>query len=101
MSLNEPRFAKTADVVRLVGDAEQRVENLPGVTALATTTGLPLEPNIWDAFTIEGRPLAKDRYHGIAEIHIVSPRYFEVFRIPLLRGRSFTDHDDQRALGLR
>jgi predicted permease len=100
MSLNDPRFAKPAAVAQLVRDAERRVENLPGATALATTGRLPLEPNAWDAFTIEGRPLAKDRYHGIAEVHVVSPRYFEVFRIPLLRGRSFTDHDDQRAPGV-
>ncbi len=100
ISLNEPRFAKTAAVAQLVREAERRVENLPGVTALATTTGLPLEPNFWSPFTIEGRPLAKDRYHGIAELHSVSLRYFELFRIPLLRGRLFTDHDDGRAPGV-
>jgi putative ABC transport system permease protein len=100
MSLNEPRFAKTAAVAQLVRDAERRVESLPGVTVLATTTGLPLEPKFWQPFNIEGRPLAKDRYHGIAEIHGVSPGYFEVFRIRLVRGRSFTDHDDGRASGV-
>jgi predicted permease len=100
MSLNEPRFAKTVAVAQLIREAERRVENLPGVTVLATTVGLPLEPRLWSPFTIEGRPLAKDRHAGIAEIHIVSPLYFEVFRIPLFRGRSFTDHDDQRAPGV-
>ena len=29
MSLNEPRFAKTADVVRLIRHAERRVQNTP------------------------------------------------------------------------
>lgn len=45
-------------------------------------------------FTIEGRPLTNGPFHGGGSWRTVSPRYFEVFRIPLLRGRMFTDRDD-------
>jgi putative ABC transport system permease protein len=99
MSLNEPRFAKTMAVARLVRDAERRVESIPGVEALAINWWpLPLEggqPRL--PFTIEGRPLSSDQHHGYADFRLVSWRYFDVFKIPLLRGRVFTDRDDSRA----
>jgi hypothetical protein len=84
-----------------VRDAERRVESIPGVEALAITDSLPLEPRPqWDPVVIEGRPLTNDRYHGWALVRVFSPRYFEVFHIPLRRGRMFTERDDGRAPGV-
>jgi putative ABC transport system permease protein len=97
MSLTGPRFHTTAAVAQLVRDAERRVESLPGVTALAATYSLPLESRFGGPFEIEDRP--NDTY-GAKDACYVSPRYFEVFRIPLLRGRAFTDRDDGRAPGV-
>jgi len=84
-----------------VRNARDRVESIPGVEALSITDSLPLDPSAnASAFIIEGRPLGKDRYHGGTDIRDVSTRYFEVFRIPLLRGRMFTERDDGRAPGV-
>ena len=100
MSLNGARFQKTAAVAQLIREAQRRVESLPGVVALAATYWLPLDRldrGIGGGpFEIEGRP--NDEYGASA--HYVSPRYFEVFRIPLLRGRAFTDRDDALAPGI-
>jgi predicted permease len=93
MSLNDSRFMTTAAVAQLVRDAERRVESLPGVSALAATYSLPLEHRFGLPFLIEGHP---DDGYG-ADLCYVSRRYNEVFRIPLLRGRMFTDRDDSRA----
>jgi len=96
MSLAEPRFDKTMDVAQLVRDARRRVESIPGVKALAITNSLPLEPESnYTPIVIEGRPLTKDRYHAVVNDRAVSARYFEVFRIPLRRGRMFTERDDE------
>ena len=100
MSLTGPRFEKTAGVAQLVEVARQRVEALPGVSALATTCCLPLEGGFGLPFTIEGRPLTDGPYHGGAGYDIVGPHYFDVFQIPLLRGRMFTIHDDGGAPGV-
>ena len=100
MSLNETRFEKTAAIAELLRNAEQRVKSIPGVAALATTNTLPLEPWGFLPFTIEGRPMADGPYHGGANWRNVSPGYFQVFRIPLRRGRMFTDRDDGRAPGV-
>jgi len=94
MSLTGTRFETTAAVDQLVRDAERRVASLPGVASIASTCCLPLEGGFGLPFTIEGWPLANGPFHGGGSWRTVSPRYFEVFRIPLLRGRMFTDRDD-------
>jgi len=48
--------------------------------------------------TIEGRPLTDGPFHGGASWHPVSPRYFQVFKIPLVQGRMFTERDDGGAV---
>ena len=100
MSLAETRFAKTIAIADLLRNAVQRVNSIPGVAVLASTTTLPLEPWGFLPFTIEGRPLTDGPYHGGANWRNVSSGYFEVFRIPLRRGRMFTDRDDYRAPGV-
>jgi putative ABC transport system permease protein len=94
MSLSGKRFETSAAVDQLVRDSQRRVESLPGVVALASTCCLPLEGGFGLPFIIEGRPLTDGPSHGGAGYRPLSPRYFDVFKIPLLRGRMFTDHDD-------
>ncbi len=89
MSLSDSRFGNTAAVSQLIRDAERRVESLPGVTALAATYSLPLENPLGGPFVIETRP--NDRYGS--SLSFVSRHYFDVFHIPLLRGRVFTERD--------
>jgi putative ABC transport system permease protein len=94
MSLTGTRFDTSAAVNQLVRDSQRRVENLPGVVAFASTCCLPLEGGFGLPFIIEGRPLTDGPWHGGAGYRPLSPGYFDVFKIPLLRGRMFTDHDD-------
>ena len=100
MSITGPRFAKTAGVAQLVEDARQRVEAVPGVEAMATTCCLPLEGGLGLPFSIEGRQHTNGPNDGGAGYDIVSPEYFAVFRIPLIRGRMFTVHDNGGAQGV-
>jgi putative ABC transport system permease protein len=97
MSLTGARFEKTAGVNQQVRDAQRRVENLPGVASFASTCCLPLEGGFGLPFNIEGRPVTDGPYHGVGSWRTISPGYFDVFRIPLLRGRLFTDRDDAAA----
>jgi predicted permease len=97
MSLAGTRFEKTAAVAEAVREAEQRVGTLPGVTAMALTCCLPSTGGPDLPFTIEGRAPANGGYNGGADWRFISPGFFDVFRIPVLRGRSFTNHDDSGA----
>lgn len=97
VSLTGPRFQKTAEVAALVRLSVDRIRALPGVESAASTCCLPLDTTydhlIGDVIVV-GRPL-NDRSHGFVNITTVSPGYFDVLKIPLLRGRSFTDRDNR------
>src|SRR5450432_749417 len=100
MSLAGGRFDRTAALAQLVPQAVERIQALPGVVAAATTCSLPLEPSFGLPFTIEGRPLTDGPYHGGGDWRTVSPRYFDVFKVPLRRGRFFNDQDSTGAAGV-
>jgi putative ABC transport system permease protein len=96
MSLNLPRFGHMSDVARLVRDAQRRIEALPGVEALAVTRELPLDQaRDLGAIQIEGRAQSKDANQDWVDFREISARYFEVFRIPLLQGRLFTERETE------
>jgi len=71
----------------------ERLEALPGLTRAAATYSVPLESMFGVPFNIVGRTPASGRYDGRGW-NGVSPGYFDVLRIPLLRGRTFNDRDD-------
>jgi len=93
MSLSGTPFQTAPSVAQLIREAERRIESLPGVGAVAATYSLPLENRFGGPVAIEGLP--NDSY--VTSLCYVSQRYFEVFRIPLLHGRVFTDRDDDQA----
>ena len=93
VSLAGKRFQKTAAVAEIVREGRQRLENLPGVEAAAAACCLPLTGGYGLPFTIDGKPPTNGPYNGGGPWRSVSPDYFKVFRIPLLRGRTFTEQD--------
>jgi putative ABC transport system permease protein len=88
-----PRLAKTQSVQSLTEDIRRRLSALPGVEGVGLTRLLPMDGG-FNSFPIvvAGRPLIGP-LHGAARWMVVSPGYFEVLKIPLLRGRFFTDGD--------
>ena len=99
-SLTGARFDHTATFATMARQALERIEGLPGVQSAAITISLPLEPSFGLGFAIEGRPLDNGPAHGGADWRYVSARYFDVFRIPIRRGRAFTVRDDGGAAGV-
>jgi predicted permease len=92
MSLSGPGFQKTADVERLLRLGRERLKALPGVEHAGVTCCVPLEGGLGLPFIIVGRPL-EGPSHGGGRYMITTPEYTEVFKIPLLRGRAFTEQD--------
>jgi len=97
MSLTGPRFLKSSGVEQTVRDGVERLGALPGVEVASTTCCIPLQGGYGLPFTIVGRPLQDSPYHGGGGWITVSSGYFEVFRIPVKRGRAFTIRDDGAA----
>jgi predicted permease len=67
-----------------------RLSHLPGVTAVAAASHLPLSDTRQIGFRLEHAD--DDDYH-FAENSLVGPGYFRAMGIPLLRGRDFTEQD--------
>jgi predicted permease len=82
---------------RLLPDLLARVKGLPGVVGVGASSFLPNPgPNYTsDEFSIEGRP--KPEKQRMAGVEVVTPDFFRTLRIPLLRGRSFTEADGKPA----
>jgi putative ABC transport system permease protein len=79
-------------------ELEQRLGSLPGVESVGFVTELPLSGQLNDLpFTVEGRPPVAPGQEFGADWRRVNQKYFNVLRIPLLRGRSFTEQEVQRS----
>jgi predicted permease len=92
-SLAGGTYATTASVSNFTTQVIRRIETLPGVEAAASTIVLPIENGVDLPFTIVGKPPASGEFNGDEQWRSVSPHYFRVFKIPLLRGRAFTETD--------
>lgn len=94
MPLNTPAFQTAAAVDALVRDVGRRLDTVSGARGVAATYSRPLEPTVSLPFTLLDRALYAAPYHGVGFWRTVSPDYFKVFGVPLLRGRVFTENDD-------
>ena len=99
-SLTGGRFNQTAAITDMARQAIDRVQALPGVEAAAASCYLPLEGGLGLGFNIEGRPADDRNSQGGAGWAYVTPRFFDVFRVPVVRGRGFTERDSAGAPGV-
>ena len=98
MSLNGPLYQKTAGISKLLLDGRHRLNALPGVEVAAAAYWLPIDVEDGMPFQIVGRPVEKNCC-GSAWMSI-TPGYLSLFRIPVLRGRDFTENDKAGAPGV-
>jgi putative ABC transport system permease protein len=73
---------------------ETRVASLPGVQTVGLITELPLSGQLNDMpFEVEGRPPVTPDQAFDADFRLINTNYFTALRIPLLRGRNFTEQE--------
>jgi predicted permease len=93
-SLGGGRYANTAKVENLIVQVVRGLESVPGVQAAAATVVLPTTSGIDMPFNIAGKALKSgELYNGDEQWRFVTPHYFVVFKIPLLRGRVLNERD--------
>jgi len=96
--LTGPKYSKTASVADTIRIGLEQLRALPGVTAASATCCLPLTGATWDMnFDIVSRPAAASSTNQWVGWATVSPGYFEVLKIPIKRGRSFSVGDDSKS----
>ena len=73
-----------------------RIQAIPGVEGAAATNGLPFGGSRSNtSFDIDGLPPVPGESR-VSDYRTVSSGYFNVMRIPLLKGRAFTEVDNRR-----
>jgi predicted permease len=93
-SLTGSKYDHTAAIDTMARQVLERVHAISGVESAAASSYLPLDGGLGLGFIIEGRPLTNGSSHGGASWNYVTSRFFDVFRIPIVRGRVFTERDD-------
>jgi putative ABC transport system permease protein len=94
---NHPDQAKVNAYYRRVLAA---ISAVPGVSYASAMTYLPLDYLHQETqFSIAGQPeYANPSMRPTADFETVTPDYFATFGIRIVRGRAFTDHDDESSI---
>ncbi len=91
MKMTGPEYRESARMADAIRDGLERIRALPGVTAASATYFVPLQTAIGRTFEIVGKPSAQPGpFNGWVP---AATGYFEVFKLPLKRGRTFNDRD--------
>jgi putative ABC transport system permease protein len=93
MSLTGDRYQKTAGVAQLGRDGLERVKAIPGVEDATFTCCLPHQGQFGLPFSIVGRPVDNQKNSPGAGWMSTAPGYYGTFKIPIVRGRDFTEQD--------
>ncbi|HET9417941.1 MAG TPA: ABC transporter permease [Chthoniobacterales bacterium] len=94
VSLPKARYDTDEKIARFNDQLIDRIRLLPGVQAAALGSNIPFDNNEWDSsFHLTGTPPYPPGERPEAEVNHVTPDYFRVMGMPLLRGRAFTADD--------
>ena len=84
--------------LRILTDVVDRLEASPGVRAATAVNATPFAGIGWDAlFTAEGQSADEATGNPLLNLESILPGYFDTFEVALVRGRYFTDADNERA----
>jgi predicted permease len=93
------RYGQTAQVQTFVQELETRVHQIPGVAGYAISDSLPPSGQsramIYSLIHVEGTPAAESGTGGMVGWRVISPGYFSTLKIPILRGRAFSEEDQR------
>jgi predicted permease len=100
IDLNWSRYTSAPLVRQFADQLMERMSTQAGVSAVAVSSDFPLNnagiPGL-QPFLIRSRPLEAGQEPPRTDVTSVSPDYFKVIGVPLLRGRVFTNADRDTA----
>jgi len=101
ISLTRDAYEKPEECVRYVNQTLDRLKAIPGVETAAFVAPMPFSGgNVGSDFRIEGRPVPEPGTEPSANNRSVTPEYFAAMKIPLIKGRHFTQQDQRGQVGV-
>jgi putative ABC transport system permease protein len=97
IELPPTKYGTRPQMIAFYNEALRELRPLPGVEAVAISSALPLTTTRMTPMLPEGQAVVPLGQRPVLNIETISPDYARVLRVPLLRGRTFTDHDDAAA----
>lgn len=96
INLSRDRFRDPQQTIQFRERVIEAVRELPGVQSAGLIGGLPFSEDFdSSAYFVENHNGSSDS--ATAYLQTVGDNLFQTMRIPLLRGRDFTSHDDEQA----
>lgn len=92
--LSEERFLSAPPTLELVRSTLDRIRAMPGVEAAGATCCVPLQRSWGETFKIVGRDDGGRPFTSGGDVTISTAGYFDVFEVPIVRGRAFDERDD-------
>lgn len=98
VGLPRAQYANPEQWISFYKQTLERMNALPGAQEAAVAVPLPLSDSYINlALAIEGRPPRSRSESPTADFVAISPNYFRVMQVPLLRGREFSEADSESA----
>ena len=100
ISLTRAAYENHEERVRYVNQTLERLRALPGVESAAFVAPMPFSGgDVGGDFMIEGRPKPEPGQEPSAKVRSVTSEYFQAIRIPLRKGRYYTEQDQHGSVG--
>jgi len=97
IALPPARYPKGPQMIAFYDALVESVRALPGVRAATVSSALPVNAIRVSPALPEGQPEVPLMQRPFFNIQTFTPGYVATMRVPLLRGREFTPHDDAAA----
>jgi putative ABC transport system permease protein len=98
LHLEKASYSDLATQIRFLTKFLDTVSALPGVEGVAVGNLPPGDGHATNGFGIEGRSPMPEGQKPVARAYAISPSYFHLLQVPILRGRGFSDNDRMGAL---